>query len=85
MSKPMSRIAIALLIGLIIIIGVFATVQAASSGSGSTKGRADLTAYDSYYSSQQRGVSQELSPYGGDKYKEGHGGCESERFDSSDL
>jgi len=85
MSKLMSRAAVAVLIGLIIVIGVFATVQAASPGSGFVKGRLDLTAYDSYYSSQQRGISKELSPYGVDKNKNGHGGCESERVDPNDY
>ncbi|HEY5729336.1 MAG TPA: hypothetical protein VIS72_04750 [Anaerolineales bacterium] len=85
MSKSLFRVAVATLIGLIVIAGVFVTVQAASANSGNIKGRADLTASDSYYSSQQRGASKGLSPYGAEKYEGGHGGCESERIDSNDY
>jgi len=78
MFKPSSRVAVAVLIALIVIVGVFASVQAASASSGSVKGRVDATAGDSYYSSQQRGFSSKLSPYGADNFTGGHD-CQSER------
>ena len=87
MTKPLSRVAVAMLIVLIIILGVFFTAQAASASSGAVKGRVDATASDSYFSSQQRGGGAPLlSPYGMDGYHEGgHGGCESEGLNSSDY
>jgi hypothetical protein len=84
MSKPLSRVAIVVLIGLIIVVGVFATVQAASASSGQLKGRIDATAGDPYYASQQRGASQKLSPYRVENNKGGHG-CESERVNPNDY
>jgi hypothetical protein len=78
MSKLLSRrIPVAVLIGLIIVLGVFITAQAASVNSGSVSGRADVTAGDPYYASQQRGVSQNLSPLSTDFHK-GGGGCNHE-------
>lgn len=85
MSKPLFRVTVAVLIGLAIVAGVFATVQAASPNTGVMKGRVDLTANDLYYASQQRGASQQLSPYNMNKDQGRHGGCESEGFNSSDY
>ena len=80
MSKPMSRrIAVAVLLGLIIVLGVFITAQAAAVNTGSVGARADVTAGDSYYASQQRGVTQSLSPFSSDFHKGGRG-CEGENW-----
>lgn len=84
MSKPLTRVAVVVLISLVIIVGVFATVQAASAKTGQMKGRIDATASDPYYASQQRGGIQAISPYETKNNKGGHG-CESERLDSSDY
>ena len=84
MSKPLTRVSVAVLIGLIIVIGAFATVQAAAVSSGSLEGRVDAAAADPYYAGQQRGISQELSPFAADTYKEGHG-CEGKMLDSNDY
>lgn len=87
MSKSLSRrIPVAVLIGLIILLAVFITAQAAAVDTGSVSGRADLTARDPFYDSQQRGWEpQELSPYKTDPHKGGDG-CEGEnRLDSNDY
>jgi hypothetical protein len=84
MSKPLFRLAVAALIGLIIVVGVFATVQAAPMGSGQLKGRVDATAADPFYASQQRGGFQKISPYQAEGNGDGHG-CESERVDPNDF
>ena len=84
MSKSLSRrIPVAVLIGLIILLAVFITAQAAAVDTGSVSGRADLTASDSFYDSQQRGGSQELSPLNTDSHK-GGGGCNGENWVDSD-
>lgn len=82
MSKPLSRVAIALLIGLIIIAGVVISAQAASANTGYLKGRVDMTAGDSYYLNQQRGAAQKLSPYNTNNFNEGYE-CERDKGVSS--
>ena len=84
MSKSLSRrIPVAVLLGLIILLAVFITAQAASVNIGSVSGRADLTAGDSFYDSQQRGGSESLAPFSTDSHKGGHG-CNGENWVDAD-
>jgi hypothetical protein len=85
MSKLLFRVAVAVLTGLVIVAGVFATVEAASTNSGQLNGRIDATAGDPFYASQQRGASLEVLPYNMEGNQGGHGGCESEGFNSDDY
>jgi len=83
MSKPLFRVAVTIVVVLVIVAGVYVTVQAASSSLGASRGRVDKTASDSYYLNQQRGISEKLSPYF-DNSGSGHD-CEREGENPNDY
>ncbi|MEW6084930.1 MAG: hypothetical protein AB1607_10070 [Chloroflexota bacterium] len=86
MSKPKVRIAVSLLIGLVIVLAVFASVQAASSRASLSGERAVTTAGLLLDTSHVRSAGQNLSSYFYDEsaYQnkgEGQGGCERDSID----
>lgn len=86
MSKPKVRIAVSLLIGLVIVLAVFASVQAASSRASLSGERAVTTAGLLPDTSHVRSAGQNLSSYFYDEsaYQnkgEGQGGCERDSID----
>ena len=86
MSKPVVRIAALLLVGLIVLAGIFATVQAASSTAGVMGGNHFLTAGLLPDQRHVRESKPQIQPY---TMPEGErpdgGGCDHEGVDSSDL
>lgn len=87
MSKPIIKTALVLLVGLIILAGIFATVQAASSTAGAMSGKHFLTAGLLPDQQHVRESKPQIQPYtmpeGGEH--EGDGGCERDGVNSSDL
>lgn len=85
MSKPILRIVI-VVVGLIVLAGIFATVQAAASTAGMMNGKQFLTAGLLPDQTHVRQAKTQAQPYfmpdGGDH--EG-GGCERDGVDSSDF
>lgn len=72
MSKQKIRIVLLLVIGLLILVGVFATVQAASNAVGIARGRAQVTAGLLLDTSHPRDVASPLSLYNADGDEAGH-------------
>ncbi len=85
MSRRTVRIVLLTAIGVAILITAFATVQAASAGMGSARGRSQLTAGLLPDLSRSRDVASPLSSYVGDSYEGGHGGCEEKGVNPSDY
>jgi hypothetical protein len=86
MSKPVVRISVVLLVGIIILAGIFFTVQAASSTAGVRGGDRFLTAGLLPDQKHVRKSIPQIQPYtvpeGG--YHEG-GGCERDGVNPSDY
>lgn len=87
MSKPVVRIVIVVLVGIVILAGIFATVQAAGSTAGVMSGNHFLTAGLLADQKHVRESKPQIQPYtmpeGGEH--EGDGGCERDGVNSSDL
>ncbi len=86
MSKPKVRVVVSLLIGLVIVLGVFASVQAAASRASLSGERAITTAGLLPDTAHVRSTGQNMSSYYYDEsaYQnkgEGQGGCERDSFD----
>ncbi len=87
MSKPVVRIAVLLLVGLIVLAGIYATVQAASSTGGAMNGNHFLTAGLLPDQKHVRESKPQIQPYYMPAGEEGPGGggCEHDGVDSSDF
>jgi hypothetical protein len=84
MSRPIVRITIVVLVGLVVLAGIYASVQAASSTAGALRGNHFLTAgllADQKHVRETRPRLQEYMPEGG---RPG-GGCEHEGVNPGDL
>lgn len=90
MSKLTIRVILSVLVSLGIILGVFMSVNAASANAnGKSMGMyvlsGGLVNQLQPQTSSEQTQPQDVAPYSGDK-GEGHGGCESEKYnDPSDL
>ncbi len=82
MSRQKIRIVFLFVIGAVILAGIFATVQAASSSAGVARGHAQVTAGLLPDLSHPRNVTQPLDTYEGGE--DGHG-CHEEGINPSDY
>jgi hypothetical protein len=85
MSKPVLRIAVVLIVGIIILVGVFATVQAAASTVGTMRGNHFLTAGLLPDRQHARESKPQLQQYYMQEDFGPGGGCEHDAVDSSDY
>lgn len=89
MSKPVTRVAFLALIVLVLVVGIYFTVQAATSRASLSGERVVTTAGLLPDTSHVRSAGQSLSTYYYDEgvysdNSEGHGGCERDNYDSPD-
>lgn len=88
MSKPKVRVAVSLLIGLVIVLAVFASVQAAASRASLSGERAITTAGLLPDTAHVRSSGQGLAPvFDQSAYpdkSDGSGGCERDNYESPD-
>ncbi|GEM_PF-780839 len=92
MSKPTIRIVVSVLIGLSVLLAVFASVQAASSKASlsgervfTTAGLLPDTNHVRSAAQMSQGLSSSYFDEGAYQYKgEGHGGCERDNHESPD-
>ena len=89
MSKPTIKVAVAVLITLILIVGIYTSVQGAFLGAGTRIGQAHVDAGLNANLSHSRSSGYEVSSFETqlDAYKQDGGGhgCESERNNPSDY
>lgn len=86
MSKPVVKIALVLLVGIIILAGIFATVQAAASTAGAINGKHFLTAGLLPDQQHVRESKPQIQPYTMPEGEgPGGGGCERDKINSGDL
>lgn len=86
MSRPVVRIVILVLVGIVILAGIFATVQAASSKAGVTSGNHFLTAGLLPDQNHVREAKPQIQPYTmPEGERPGGGGCDHEGVNPGDL
>lgn len=85
MSRPVVRIAVVLLVGLIVLAGIYATVQAASSTAGAMNGNHFLTAGLLADQKHVRESKPQIQPYTMPEGEGPGGGCEREGVNPSDF